>query len=1235
MTDAKFTATQAQAVADHGKDILVSASAGSGKTTVLVERVLQMILAPENPTHVKQLLIVTFTEAAASEMKEKIQKAIEGALNANPENEFLNQQLIEIQTANISTIHAFCHDVIRRFYYVLNLDPNFTMLTDDTQAELMKETALNNVFNKHFEMHDQKFLDFLENFTGDRDFEKARSIVLKLYYTAIAKPDFETWFGKASRLHAVPESGLINAPIFQELIISSVIEQFNDMDAAITNVILPEFEVLKDLEKTRDALVLFQQKLHSFTASLIDGTSFNDVRKLLYECQVKYPPKGRDWDDELIELHLNAKQVYLAAKDLVKETWFNYFAFPEEEITQELNLSSSYLDTLLTLEKEFMSEFAGLKRAKNLLDFSDLEQFAYQILNQTDTNSRMAQDFYQHKFREILVDEYQDTNPIQEQIIQSVKNPQENNMFMVGDVKQSIYAFRQAEPQLFLQKYQAFKDDNPANERIILADNFRSTNAITDFVNTLFNPLMTVNFGGIDYLNEGQLIFGAKYYPTDLPDAVEVALFDKNTSNVSNPTIDNETDDEATDNDDETAELDFNEIQMVIARIKQMQRDHFQVYDSKLQAKREVRPSDIAILTPTRSNNLNIMDEFAKAEIPLFISDAQNYFQTLELTMIMSYLKIIDNPDQDIPLVSVLRSPMYGFTEPELAQVRINDKKESYYNALQHFVTADVEESDSNLREKVRTFLTDLDEFRDFEKLHRISELIWQVYEKTRLVDLVTGLPNGRQRRINLQSLYERASSYESAGFKGLYQFITFISRMQKSKKDLAQPLLADAADDSVRLMTIHGSKGLEFPVVFLVGLSRQFNLKDLQTDYIIDSHLGIGLANKHEYVKKATVVKNALIMRSKQSLLEEQARVLYVALTRAQQKLILVCTPRDLEKTIEKYSTTSFDLNQKIAAKSFFDLIGPNLHLGDSIMKSPSELTVAMQETQKVIYLQYQEQDLKEDTLVVPTFAKEMVSANTASDQANIAKNTNLLEETAQKLFNFKYDFEPATKTTAYQAVSEIKQLFNDPDIVQLANAQVVKATNRYLQPIQAKPGFLTSKNYTAADIGTATHLIMQKHDFTRDATSAILDAEIAALIQSNLLEAELAEKIDLSGVLKFLQSEFAKEITTHSDTLEREVSFSTLIKASNLFKDYNDEASKILVHGTIDGYYQSEKGIVLFDYKTDHIKPGAAGLAELGEKYTGQLRLYQKALEEFTGINVAHKYLIALRTNELLEVH
>ena len=662
---------------------------------------------------------------------------------------------------------------------------------------------------------------------------------------------------------------------------------------------------------------------------------------------------------------------------------------------------------------------------------------------------------------------------------------------------------------------------------------------------------------------------------------------------------------------------------MVLARIKQLEEEHVQVFDSNTGKMRDMQYSDIAILTRSRSDNLEIMQEFSKQDIPLFVTDAENYFQTFELTVMMNYLKIIDNPDQDIPLVTVLRSPLFNFDEKELDRIRIKSKNSNFYSALTSYIGTNDE-----LSKKCKNFLNQLAELRSFATTHRISELIWSIYERTNLLEIMTALPNGEQRRVNLEALYERASSYESAGFKGLYQFINFIDRMRRSQKDLAQPLLTKEAGNAVRLMTIHGSKGLEFPIVFYVGMQHHYQMRDLNGNYIINSDsMGITLREKHYRVD--SLVKAMGNITKKQQLLEEEARILYVALTRAKQKLILVGDVPSFNKKVKEWSTElnhagQLPLINKLSATSPLSFIGPSLRFDRHVAIKLSDVTKSIDQSQKILFIDYQDEDIK--------FTEKEETDN--KQQENTSK-LNLLTQTVNQLYQFDYPFKDASETTAYQAVSEIKKAFNDPIDAELENSHLLTSTNRYLQPIDTKPNFLYQTKFTGAEIGTATHLILQYYDYTNDSADN-LDQEIETLIEQKKLNPDIVSSLKKDQIDWFVHSDFAKAFWKEPDNLKREVDFSSLLSARTSFKDFSDPDAKILVHGTIDGYFVAKNGIILFDYKTDHVNKSNIdkSIELIKEKYTGQLRLYEQALNEFSEKKVIGKYLILLDAKQVVGV-
>lgn len=1202
-----YTNEQQQAIDDRDLDILVSASAGSGKTTVLVERLMQEILTG---TGVNELLVVTFTKAAAQEMKAKIKSALEQRLNKHEKLKIdLREQLNLIDAANISTIDAFCLDVIHRFYYVIDLDPSFSVLTDETQAALMRERALQEIEGEFLENDDQAFIAFYENFAGDRSAESARDLLLDLYNYAMAKPDYRDWLKSLPTQYEIGDD-VTHSKLWQKSIKPYLLTTFSDLKEKLEQLLATAAMETKELAKVKDSFQLFDKCLQNYLASIESDENYDKQRELLRSCLFTSFRKSSKWDEDLLDFYEECVELKKDTSEQVFTSFTSFYATDEKEQIALLNKGHQIMTAIVKAELALIERFDQLKRAENLVDYSDMEQFAYQILSQDTSNSQMARSFYQTKFKEILVDEYQDINPLQERILQLIKKDGQNNLFMVGDVKQSIYGFRQAEPSLFLHKYQeAAKDENKQDERILLSANFRSTKPVIKLVNQVFDHVLTTDFGGIDYQKEGQLVLGANYYPEKLPQASELIYSEKDGQDGSTNTEDED-------------EIDSAEIAMVINRIKQFKNENLQVYDTQTKEKRNFKYSDIAILTRSRSDNLAIMQEFAKNDIPLLVTDAKNYFQTLELTIVLNYLRIIDNPDQDIPLVAVLRSPLFNFTETDLAKIRVHSKNTGFYDALTSYVAVNDE-----LSKKTKIFLNQLEELRHFAANHRISELIWSIYERTNLLEIMTALPNGKQRRVNLEALYERASSYESAGFKGLYQFINFIERMRRSQKDLAQPLVTKEAGDSVRLMTVHGSKGLEFPIVFYIGLQHRYQMRDLSGNYIINAN-NLGLTIRQEHYRADTLLKSYDNIAQKQQLLEEEARILYVGMTRARQKLILITEVKNYEKTRQKWQNQlngrqKLPLSSKLNATSSMSFIGPAINFDKYPEIKISDITSSLDEETQFLLVHYENEKISSE------IAK---TEEVSSDQDHV-----LLTRIAPKLYDYDYPFRDASSTTAYQSVSEIKKAFNDPLETELENAHLLASTNRYLQPIETKPDFLFETKFTGAEIGTATHLLLQYYDYNQKGEPEQLELEIKDLIKQDKLNPEIVLSINQQQINWFVRSDFAKPFWQNPAQLKREVEFSSLLSASTLFNDFSDPNAKILIHGTIDGYFVEDDGIILFDYKTDHIDQHNLDLAiaNIKQKYTGQLRLYERALNSFAEKPVKHKYLILLDAEKIVEIN
>ncbi|KRL90623.1 helicase-exonuclease AddAB subunit AddA [Lactobacillus kalixensis] len=1200
----EYTKEQAKAIDYHGKDILVSASAGSGKTTVLVQRVLKEILSGIG---VDELLIVTFTKAAAEEMKQRIKNELTKAIrkeNHKDRRIYLQRQLNNVDTANISTIDAFCLDVIHRFYYAADLDPSFSILTDETQAALMKERALREIEAETLEGKDsQEFEEFYNNFVGDRDNETARGLLLDLYNYAMAKPNYRQWLRELPNQYKIGDS-LVNSDVWQKQIKPYLLATLKDLQNKIQRLLDEEIFQTDKMAKQLDNFKLFFGKLNVCISDLDEDQDYDSLRSDLQNCRFTIrTAKSKKWDEDIQEFFEETTKIKKEAQDTILSIFSQFFATGENEQLAAMKKARRITQTIVKSEQKLIDRFNQFKREENVLDYTDMEQIAFQILSQDTSNSQLAREFYQNKFKEILVDEYQDINNLQEQIIQQIKNEDFNHLFMVGDVKQSIYGFRQAEPSLFLQKYHDYGDkENINEERILLSDNFRSTEPVTKIVNQIFTKVLSKDFGGIDYQGEGQLIFGANYYPKNLSQSSEI-LYHKKERNS------NTSDDDSTDN--------FSEIQMVISRIKQFKKEKMQIFDAKSGQLRPFEYKDIAILTRSRSNNLQIMQEFAKNDIPLFITDAQNYFQTFELTVIMNYLKVIDNPDQDIPLTTVLRSPIFNFSNKELGEIRANNKTSSFYNAVLDYVG-----KNNALSEKVKLFLNQLESLRSFATTHRISELIWSIYERTNLLEIMTALPNGEQRRANLESLYERASSYESAGFKGIYQFINFISRMRKSQKDLAQPLLSKEADNSVRLMTIHGSKGLEFPIVFYVGLEHKYQKTDSQGDYVLTSDT-LGLTIKRETDRLNSLVRSmAQIQKSKQNL-EEEARILYVAVTRAKQKLILVADIPNFDKDSETWSDkNNLSLTDKLSATNPLSFVGPTLNFKKNLPTTVDSITSSVDQNSEFLYINFDE--INEEKVEKEKHTEDNIEHS-------------LLTKAVTQLFDFKYPFADASRTNAYQAVSELNKS-SDPDEKDLDNSKMIRSSNRYLQKIDTRPNFLFDSNFTGTEVGTATHLILQYFDYTGDGSEQQLDEEINTLILQKKLDPSIVPSLKKDEILWFVNSDFAKVFAEKPENLKREVEFSMLRPVNKNIgqRDFSDKNAKILVHGAIDGYYIENDGIILFDYKTDHIDLSNLDfeIEKLKTRYKEQLQLYEDALNDISKQKVKSKYLILLSAKKVVQI-
>ena len=1206
-----YTDSQWQAIYDQGTNLLVSASAGSGKTAVLVRRVIEKIKRQQ--LSVDQLLVVTFTEAAATEMKERIQSALQEAINEETDQKLKNhftRQLTLLPMANISTLHSFCSKVIQRFFYLIDLDPSYRMLTDDTETILLKEDGWDELRETFYEENQEIFYRLTENFSNDRSDSGLEDLILSMYEFARANPEPFDWLDGLVENYRV--ENLVDSELYRKLIRPQVLNSLQEIKQTYQWMIAASQgteELQQITELAQNEQLITQQVEELLIGDDLDATYtiFEQLKFTTYPSPRKKEIKEL-YGDVIVECKIYRDQ----AKQMLTKIKEMYFTVSPEEQVERLQEALPIVDELVRVEKRFIEEYSAKKREKGMLDFNDLEHFTLQIL-QTDLNgSKPAETYYRRRFTEVLVDEYQDINQLQETILQQLSTEEPGNLFMVGDVKQSIYGFRLADPTLFIQKYHDFADED-GGRRIILAENFRSRKEVLDFTNLVFSQLMDHSVGQIQYDKQAELINGFTAFPETENFAPELLIYQKNGD------VPEWIEDKA-----------MGEIFMTAAKIRELIDHGFEIYDKKDKAMRPARYEDLVLLTPTKNNNLTILEVFKQLGIPLSINDTQNYFQSTELRVMISLLQIIDNPYQDIPLAAVLRSPIVGLQEEELAQVRLALPQKEYYQAVKAYI----QNKEDATAKKLSDFLSQLNDWREFARREALADLLVKIYDETAYLDYVLGMPAGQQRHANLLALIERAKDYEHSSFRGLYQFIRFIEKMQEKDKDLGEPP-TEEAQDAVRVMTIHGSKGLEFPIVFLMDMSKSFNVQDTRRNYVFDERLGLGvkLLTPEDRIRKDTLLFQTVKQKNLNKLLSEDMRKLYVALTRAEQKLYLVGSYDDEDSAYKTWSKAALNENLVLDAglrngqnDSFFDWVGMTLFRHPLMDNYQKEYVVNQLPEIKKHPAKFKV-DFVDPQLIAETVQGYLPEIKTLE----IPQGAINIQPLKQRLL-FKYPYPEATKTTSYQSVSELKRLYDDPDNRETLDISPTQTQYRFTETELGEPKFLaTKKEISASEIGTATHLVMQLLPLHENLEKKMIEDLINDLVKRKTLTQEIADRISIDNIMHFLNSDVGNFVIKNADHLHREEPFAMLLPADQLFKDYQNQ-EEILIHGIIDGYLEFDDKIFLYDLKTDYYTPERE--KQLIDRYRGQLHLYKDALEKAKQKPVKAAYLVFLRGKKTIDL-
>ncbi|WP_117161547.1 helicase-exonuclease AddAB subunit AddA [Paraliobacillus sp. X-1268] len=1224
----QWTKEQEDAIYTHGSDTLVAAAAGSGKTAVLVERIIQKLLNQDKPIDIDSLLVVTFTNAAAQEMRNRVAEALEKALEDNPESFHLKKQLSLLQQASIQTLHSFCMDLIRRNSYLLDIDPGFR-IADSVEGDLMRQEVLEDLFEEWYgkePAEQDAFFEVIDRFSSDRSDLEVEALVLKLYNFAMQNPWPEQWLDNLAAMYQVSpdtdESQINWLQILKRDVKSQLFAMRSEAESALA------------LTRESDGPYHYADAIDADLAMIQEASTQLEMGWDMVQAIFKNSKftalsrKKADFDEAKKEKVKEIRAKYKKRWNDLATDWFS------RELSSYLTDMQHLYPTmkqLVILVKEFKQNYVILKKEKALVDFSDLEHYALAILlaeESTEVEAKPSEVAHalQAKFSEVLVDEYQDTNLVQETLLTLVTQKDPGNMFMVGDVKQSIYRFRHAEPSLFINKYNQFAAKSHPAHRIDLARNFRSRKEVLSATNYIFRQLIDEEVGEIAYEDDAALIYANLMYD-------DIALMDADAEVVI---IDRETQEDP--NEEQAESLEDLEKAQIEARayatriqgwIGNKDTPPMQVIDKATGAKRNIEYRDIVILMRSMTWASTIMEELKQQGIPVYAELATGYLEAIEIKIMLSLLKVIDNPKQDIPLASVLRSPIVGLNEEDLAQIRLSKKRTSYYEALQTFVnqtTSDVK------RAQIELFLTQLKDWRLQARQGALAELIWQIYRDTGYYDFVGGIPGGRQRQANLRALYDRARGYEATSFRGLFRFLRFIDRMEENGDDLGAARALGEQEDVVRIMTVHKSKGLEFPVVILGAMDKQFNQQDLRQKYLLHKDLGFGskYIDPEKRIMYPTLAYHALKQQMQRELWAEEMRVLYVALTRAKEKLVMIGTIASFEKKqakwqeITEHSELVLPAHYRLETNTYLDWVASTLirHQQATVLRDTElseKIPLVIQNDESKWKIQVENAD------VYRTIVEKKETASV--DLIDKIKNWQTIPTTDEDLdvkvrdrLNFTYPHKQAASYRAKQTVTEIKRQHEVKD-----DYSDTKLVETFQTPIMRRPAFMQKeKKLSAAEVGTAMHTVMQHLPFTKQWQEAELAEEVQKMVVREILTQDQADVINLPAILNFFQTTIGKQVVeTETSAMHREVPFSLTVDASEVYPDWNkEEKERIFIQGVMDLLIPLDDGWILIDYKTDKIQ-GDVDEKVLLERYKVQMNLYARALEEIWKKPVKAKYL------------
>ena len=1270
-----WTKDQKKIIDARNCNLLVSAAAGSGKTAVLVERIIQMVADTENPMDIDKLLVVTFTKAAAAQMKEKIAKAIDQMLEKEPENEHFLRQMNFIHRANILTIDSFCYQVVKDHFYVLGIDPGIRV-GEAGEIGLLREEVLEQVIEEFYEQS-KDFVEFSDAFSSDKDDEKIEDYILKIYDVCASYPRPEEWTRQAREaLHITSEEEYIHLPFVQHYF-----AEVHNTAKGIKEQILGALKQARDIDGP-----LYMEKALLEDIVLVDSiisarnyTQFSDLSRVKF-ANIGRGKKGT-FDEDIADRIKKLREEY---KKQVKGL-LSVFEIPFTQVLEQIQKQEPMLTALLTCTDVFRERFLQAKIEKNLLEFSDVEHFALQVLckEYDEAGNPLPSEIaieLSESFEEILIDEYQDSNYLQEAILTCVSKSHQgkNNIFMVGDVKQSIYSFRMARPDLFMDKYHTYSSEENAEKRkLLLKNNFRSRANVLESINYIFNQIMGEDLGGIDYTEEEALVPGKDFFGTK-DECVELLLGESKDFEFLD-TADGIMQEKKEENLDENLE-DIGKMEleatMVARRILRLMNgvegeEPFLVTEENGE-RRKVNFGDIVILFRAPSAFQQIFAETLKGfNIPVRVQNEKGYFDTVEIRLLLSVLRAMDNPYNDVEFMAVLRSYFCGMNSGELAVMALlkrNMEKEKGEKVPYADMVKCIAEGDEAILEKMKECLGEelsgqtealmekirkkseqvfqfIQSIQQLQTYSTITSILQYIYYDLGYYYYVEAMPDGRSRSRNLELFLEQAGGFEHASFKSVFDFLMFVDKIQKKSIVLGgEPSLEDN-ENVVRIMSIHKSKGLEFPVVFLSGTGKNFNLMDAKTPLIVhsDYFLGAKYIDVEKRCGNDTFSRKAFAALMLTESIAEELRIFYVGLTRAKEKLVITGVTPDIPALIKRYAHIAGKKETKLSysvvhtARNYLDLLVAAFIRNEAFYEAMKKVrkrkdkkgeSISTAEYDQPFFIQQPQIFLDVQVYDYRNFAVSHIQSGLEKqlEKKGIMEEWEKMPAPNQKRIEQNFAWQYTAKQLVNQksklSVTEIKRIYEtdyEPSDVILKEQESLED---YVAPL---PAFIAGeKELTAADKGTWMHKTMELLDFVAVSTKQQAEEALENMRKTGRIPEETASFITKEKIITLLESDLGKRMkaAAQKGLLYKEQQFVVGVTVERLLKEKEqNRENQVVVQGIIDAYFKEGNNLILIDYKTDRVRRGKEQV--LVDRYRTQMQYYKDTLEQLTGLTVSETYL------------